>query len=175
MLAANKIDRLAARPADDARPQTVVATPLLVEVCDVSAWQQEQRERQARVWELIRKGWTNTAACEAVGVERRQGYRWRKAAGGRIPAAQRPVSGRFLSLEERLAIADMHLEGKSGRQIAAALNRAPSTISRELQRNGSVSGSTVNAKKSRAPLHASSRYAPYAAQKRAELRARRPK
>jgi IS30 family transposase len=142
-----------------------------VEVCDVSAWRQEQRERQARFWELIRKGWTNTAACEAVGVERRQGYRWRKAAGGRIPAAQRPVSGRFLSLEERLAIADMHLEGKSGRQIAAALNRTPSTISRELERNGftsSTSSGAVGALRGR-------RYAPYAAQKRAELRARRPK
>jgi IS30 family transposase len=142
-----------------------------VEVCDVSAWQQEQRERQARFWELIRKGWTNTAACEAVGVERRQGYRWRKSAGGRMPAAQRPVSGRFLSLEERLAIADMHLEGKSGRQIAAALNRTPSTISRELGRNGftsSTSSGAVGALRGR-------RYAPYAAQNRAELRARRPK
>ncbi len=46
----------------------------------VSMWQQSQLERQARFWELIRQGRTNTAACEAVGVERRQGYRWRKAA-----------------------------------------------------------------------------------------------
>jgi IS30 family transposase len=55
----------------------------------VLVWQQMQRERQARFWELIGKGWTNTAACEAVGVQRRQGYRWRKAAGGRIPGPPR--------------------------------------------------------------------------------------
>src|SRR5919112_410779 len=61
----------------------------------VSAWQQKQMERQARFWELIGQGKTNTAASEAVGVERSQGYRWRKAAGGRIPPAPRVVSGRF--------------------------------------------------------------------------------
>jgi transposase, IS30 family len=142
-----------------------------VEVCDVSEWQQKQRERQARFWELIRKGWTNTAACEAVGVERHQGYRWRKAAGGRIPGPVRPTSGRYLSLAERLAIADLHLEGKGVREIASALNRAPSTISRELKRNGSSSSSSSRAKDRRLRP----RYAPYAAQKRAELRARRPK
>jgi Helix-turn-helix domain len=111
----------------------------------VSAWQQKQRERQARFWELIRKGWTNTAACEAVGVERRQGYRWRKAAGGRIPEPVRPTSGRYLWLEERLAIADLHMEGKGVREIAAVLNRAPSTISRELERNASGGDSGGNA------------------------------
>jgi IS30 family transposase len=142
-----------------------------VEVCDVSEWQQRQLERQARFWELIRKGWTNTAACEAVGVERRQGYRWRKAAGGRIPQAPRQVSGRYLSLEERLAIADMYLHDTGVREIAAALNRAPSTISRELERNGST-GSTTS---STGYLTRRRRYAPYAAHKHAELRARRPK
>jgi IS30 family transposase len=144
----------------------------------VSEWQQRQLERQARFWELIRKGWTNMAACEAVGVERRQGYRWRKAAGGRIPGPVRATSGRYLSLEERLAIADLHLEGKGVRDIAAALNRAPSTISRELQRNGSMdnlssSSGRTNSGARRVPRWR--RYAPYAAQKHAELRARRPK
>ena len=98
----------------------------------MSAWQQVQRERQARFWELIRRGRTNTAACEAVGVERHQGYRWREAAGGRIPPAPRVVSGRFLALEERLAIADLHLAGQGVQAIAAAVGRSPSTISREL-------------------------------------------
>jgi IS30 family transposase len=149
-----------------------------VEVLLVSVWQQMQRERQARFWELIGKGWTNTAACEAVGVERRQGYRWRKAAGGRIPGPPQPTSGRYLSLAERLAIADLHLEGKGVREIAAALNRAPSTISRELQQNGSTSGSGSAGKGAAHPRQRSGprrRYAPYAAHKQAELRARRPK
>jgi IS30 family transposase len=40
-----------------------------------------------------------------------------------------------LTLEERCTIARLHAEGHSIRQIAAALDRAPSSISRELKRN----------------------------------------
>jgi IS30 family transposase len=40
-----------------------------------------------------------------------------------------------LSLEERCRIARLHEDGQSGRQIAAALDRPPSTVSRELRRN----------------------------------------
>jgi IS30 family transposase len=42
-----------------------------------------------------------------------------------------------LTLEERCAIAELHRAGRSIRQIAAALDRPPSTISRELKRNSS--------------------------------------
>jgi len=138
-----------------------------LEVLLMSAWRQEQLERQARFWELIRQGKTNTAACEAVGVERRQGYRWRKAAGGRIPLAPRVVSGRFLSLEERLLVADLRVAGKGVRAIAGELGRSPSTISRELRRNQQPAA--VSRQRRPPP------YAPYAAHKRAELRGRRPK
>ena len=47
---------------------------------------------------------------------------------------------RQLSLEERCTIARLHEDGQSIRQIAAALDRQPSTVSRELKRN---SGSKV--------------------------------
>ena len=40
-----------------------------------------------------------------------------------------------LTLEDRCSIARLHEGGQSKRQIAAALDRAPSTISRELRRN----------------------------------------
>jgi len=109
---------------------------------------------------------SSSQACEAVGVDRRQGYRWRRDLGGRPPAAPRVVSARYLSLEERLQVADLHLAGASMRAIAARLGRAPSTISRELRRNGP----TPAAGRTRR-----TRYAPYAAHKRAGLRARRPK
>ena len=45
-----------------------------------------------------------------------------------------------LSLEERCSIARLRDAGQSIRQIAAALDRPPSTISRELNRNDSKSG-----------------------------------
>jgi IS30 family transposase len=41
-----------------------------------------------------------------------------------------------LSLEERIEIYRLHAGGRSRRAIAAALGRAPSTVSRELRRNG---------------------------------------
>src|SRR3954462_2247608 len=40
-----------------------------------------------------------------------------------------------LSLDDRCAIAQLQAAGRSVRQIAAALDRAPSTISREIRRN----------------------------------------
>src|SRR5438445_12628183 len=40
-----------------------------------------------------------------------------------------------LSLEERCQIAQLRADGQSIRQIAAALDRPPSTLSRELKRN----------------------------------------
>ena len=42
---------------------------------------------------------------------------------------------RHLSLEERCELARLQGEGRSIRQIAAAVDRPPSTISRELKRN----------------------------------------
>ena len=45
-----------------------------------------------------------------------------------------------VTIEERQAIARLQAEGVSKRQIAAALDRAPSTIARELKRNGTKEG-----------------------------------
>ena len=47
---------------------------------------------------------------------------------------------RQIGIEERCEIARLQAEGKSVRQIAAAVDRSPSTVSRELKRNGSASG-----------------------------------
>ncbi len=125
----------------------------------------ESIEKQAAFWVLIAKGSTLQAACDAVGVDRRSGRYWRRATGGMVPRKKPTPSGRYLSLEERLRIADLHLAGSGVRSIAVLLGRSASTVSRELQRNGS-------------PARRAARgvsYAPHAAQKRAELRARRPK
>jgi IS30 family transposase len=58
------------------------------------------------------------------------------------------------SLEERCAIAQRRAAGESIRQIAAALDRAPSSVSRELKRN---SGTTVGYKPSYASDQARAR------------------
>jgi IS30 family transposase len=93
-------------------------------------------------------------------VNRKQGYRWIKASGGRIPVPAVPTSGRYMGQEERLRIADLRLGGAGVRAIARDLGRSASTISRELRRNS----------------HPTTRsYRPYAAHKRCVIRAARPK
>jgi len=67
-------------------------------------------------------------------------------------------------VEERVQIADLHLTGTSMRMIAVEVGRSAGTISRELARGGSKTSP-----------RARTRYAPYAAQKQAEHRGRRPK
>jgi transposase, IS30 family len=47
---------------------------------------------------------------------------------------------RYLSQDERIEIADLRRAGLSVRQIAAKIDRAPSTVSRELRRNGRRDG-----------------------------------
>ena len=54
--------------------------------------------------------------------------------------AERTISARFLSEDERVAIADMLAAGQSLRRIAASLGRAPSTVGREVRRNGDGAG-----------------------------------
>ncbi len=122
---------------------------------------------------LIQQGVANSEACRIVGVNRRTGTRWRygrtviNRAGERLhyPAVKtlrtrsRPSSVRYLTLAERIAIADLHRDGSTLTAIAAELGRAPSTISRELRRN----------------CDRQQRYLPNAAQRIATSRQARPR
>ncbi len=63
-----------------------------------------------------------------------------------------------------MRIADLRLAGAGVRAIATQIGGSASTVSRELRRNGPKPGARGRGK-----------YAPYAAQKRVELRGRRPK
>jgi IS30 family transposase len=121
--------------------------------------------------ELMSRGISNTAACRAVGINRRTGTRWRRGRtvvnrGGQprtykpIVTQQAQLSERFLSEAERMIIADGVLACHSIRSIAAELGRSPSTVSREIRRN-------------RDPV--SGRYTPFRAHQRAVLRRARPK
>jgi hypothetical protein len=92
------------------------------------------------------QGIGNSAACRAVGINRRSGTRRRygRTITNRVgqpltyppiltPA--RPVAARFLCEDERIAIGDGPIASHSIRAIAAQLGRSPSTISREIQNN----------------------------------------
>ena len=128
--------------------------------------------------QALAEGLNFTQAACAVGVSKRTGKVWRNGrtrSSGRCERASiaaqadwyrlymncRPgqVNKRFLSLKERMLIADWHRQGISMRQIAQRLGRSVSTVSRELARNSITPGS----------------YSPYIAHMRAERRLKRPK
>lgn len=130
-------------------------------------------ERHAYL-DLVAQGVGTGEACRIVGINRRTGHRWRHGqtrGAGRTtsrssappapaPPARPAVSDRFLSIEERIVIADLHRAGHTDRAIARELGRSNSTISRELARNSHPD---------------SGDYRPHAAQARAETRRPRPK
>src|SRR4051812_5212102 len=111
-----------------------------------------QVEKQQQFVRLIAQGVSNSEACRIVGIHRKTGTRWRygrtvvNSAGERLhyPAVKliepKQRSPRYLSETERIAIADGLAQGTSVRAIARELGRSPSTISREIRRNGDRDG-----------------------------------
>lgn len=117
--------------------------------------------REKRYWELMRQGMTNTAACRILGVNRRTGglIRARHLHQSATQTQQAQWAGRYLSLRERLQIADLLALGCSIRKIAAELGRSPSTVKRELDRHRDDQG----------------RYLPQSADHAAQGQRRRPR
>lgn len=104
-------------------------------------------EKQDRFVRLIAQGLSNREACRIVGINRRTGTRWRLGRTIRSTAGEAvhyppvrispppPRHPRYLSLDERILIADLRREKRSVRAIAGELGRSPATVSRELRRN----------------------------------------
>jgi len=141
---------------------------------------------QARFLELLDSGWSVARAAREVGVHPRTGRRWRdrvrrigNTSDGTVsddttgtrytqPVMSPPSpgtaddqvtsSGRYLSLPERLAIADGLATGQTETAIAAVIGRDKSTVSREVSRH-SIDGL----------------YLPYQADKAAAAARARPK
>jgi IS30 family transposase len=119
-------------------------------------------EIQQRFWANIRAGDIIDGAAAAVGVSKTVGWRWFREAGGVMPPPKCARADRTLRLlfAEREEVACRRAAGQGVRQIARALDRAPSTISRELARG------------TRRPKTG---YRATVAQALADARARRPK
>jgi len=87
------------------------------------------------MWERWRQG--DTLREVARQLERRPSSIFKKlSSSGGIQSAERSRSARALSLTDREVISRGLASNKSLRTIARELNRAPSTISREVARNG---------------------------------------
>ena len=121
-----------------------------------------RREHRVRFWKAIARGASSVDAATEAGVLPSIGVRWFRKGGGMPPLTLAPVSGRYLSFEEREEIAVLLARGAGVREIARQLGRAPSTISRELQRNAATRTGRPEYRASTAQTHA-------------DRRARRPK
>lgn len=91
--------------------------------------------RQNEVFELLKAGQEWAVAARAFGMSPHTVKNLDVLYGGIIPAP-RTRSPRVLSLEDREEISRGLVEGRSLRSIASILGRAPSTVSREVARNG---------------------------------------
>lgn len=110
----------------------------------------------------IAEGMTSEDAGVAVGVSGPVGSRWFRERGGMPLISLDQPSGRYLSFAEREEIALMRARDAGVREIARALGRDPSTISREVRRNAATRAGKLD-------------YRAGVAQWKAELAARRPK
>jgi IS30 family transposase len=121
-----------------------------------------RREHRQRFWEAIAKGLSSEDAGVVAGVSPAVGTRWFREGGGMPSVTWVPLSGRYLSFEEREEIALLRAQDCGVREIARRTGRAPSTISRELRRNAATRGGHLAYRATTAQWHA-------------DRRARRPK
>jgi hypothetical protein len=92
------------------------------------------REDRVRFWAAIARGAKTEDAALEAGASFPVAFRWFRHAGGVNPCLPFTVTSRYLSFTEREEIAILRAKGLGVREIARRLERAPSTISRELRR-----------------------------------------
>jgi IS30 family transposase len=116
-----------------------------------------RREHRQRFWDAIADGLSSEDAAVVAGVSPAVGTRWFRESGGMRSATQEPLSGRYLSFEEREEIALLRAQDCGVREIARRTGRAPSTISRELRRNAATRGGSLDYRATAAQWHADRR------------------
>ncbi len=116
-------------------------------------------EVKRRYFELVREGRKGAAAARWVGVSTSRGSLWFIDAGSMLVPDPGPISGRFLTQDERIAIADGLQAKQPVKDIAASIGKSLSTVHREIERNSKPDG----------------HYQPWWAHNQVLLRRRRPK
>ena len=101
-------------------------------------------KQKAELWERWKSGQCIAAIARTLGRRNKSGvYRILAINGGIIPTPRRRAL-LALRLDEREEISRGLAAGRSIRQIACGLGRAPSTVSREVRRNGGSQGYRAN-------------------------------
>ena len=116
------------------------------------------REQMRRFWAAISAGLVSEEAAATAGVPQAVGARWFRKAGGMRPAmfgpSAQPRSGRYLSLPEREEIALLRAQGCTIREMGRRIQRAASTVSRELRRNAATRSGGMTYRATTAQWHA---------------------
>jgi hypothetical protein len=116
------------------------------------------RLERSQFWLAIAAGMSSEDAAVAAGVSMPVGFRWFGQAGGMPPgmfrSSAKPLSRRYLSLEEREEISLLLVQGHSMREIGRRLGRSASTISRELRRNAATRSGGLAYRATTAQWHA---------------------
>jgi predicted outer membrane protein len=99
-----------------------------------------RRDVERLFWREFGKGLTSEDAAVAVGASQAAGSRWFRERGGMPTFLLAPVTGRYLSFEEREEIALLKAQGAGVREFARRVGRDPSTVSRKLRRNAATRG-----------------------------------
>ena len=116
-----------------------------------------RREHQVRFWVAVARGLSSEEAAAVAAVSVPVAFRWFREAGGMPSISKAPLSGRYLSFDEREEIALFRARGCGVRETARRLGRSPSTISRELRRNAATRSGRLDYRASTAQWHADRR------------------
>lgn len=118
-----------------------------------------RRENRRLFWTAIAAGLTSERAAIVAGVSPPVGVRW--VNGGMPPTifapSSKPLSGRYLSFQEREEIALLLAQGRGVREIARRLGRSASTVSRGLRRNAATRSGDFVYRATTAQWHAGAR------------------
>lgn len=122
------------------------------------AWNKSAAGVKRRYFEFIRQGLSGSAASQEVGVSLSCGSLWFIDAGS-VKFIDTPISGRYLTQDDRIEIADGLAAGESVKVIAARIGKSFQSVYREIARNKKPDGA----------------YQPWFAHGQAHLARRRPK
>ena len=111
------------------------------------------RQVQRLFWGRIAEGLSSEDAAAACGVSTPVGSRWFRDGGGMPTLSLFPLSGRYLSFEQREEIALLKVQHLGVREIARWVGVDASTISRELRRNAASRGGCLEYRASVAQWH----------------------
>ncbi|MGA5492739.1 IS30 family transposase [Streptomyces pseudogriseolus] len=98
-------------------------------------------EVKKRYFELLREGYKGAAAARVTGISASCGSNWFIEAGSMIVSDSGPISPRFLTQNDRIAIADGLHAKQAVKEIAASIGKSFQTVYREIKRNAKPDGS----------------------------------